>query len=185
VSKGLGFLYNDHFRWRRRRGGRIRQHVAAHALVIDQRADTGVRAFHRCHRRLRNARLRAGAGGGLRRQRLDSGRSVYNIILNVIDGGMTAQQAIEAPRFLIGGGAGGRSNVQIEDRIAKTILEDLEARGHSFTKVGRKGEVKYGYAAVAVVDVAKHTAEAGAEPRPLPRRGDQSLDRAMGGSSRL
>ena len=91
--------------------------------------------------------------------------SVYNIILNVVDGGMTAQQAIEAPRFLIGGGAGGRSNVQIEDRIAKTILDDLEARGHSFTKVGRKGEVKYGYAAVAVVDATKRTAEAGAEPR--------------------
>jgi gamma-glutamyltranspeptidase/glutathione hydrolase len=91
--------------------------------------------------------------------------SVYNIILNVVDGGLGAQQAIEAPRFLIGGGAGGRSNVQIEDRISRTILADLEARGHTFTKVGRKGEVKYGYAAVAVVDVAKHTAEAGAEPR--------------------
>ena len=67
--------------------------------------------------------------------------------------------------MLIGGGAGGRSNVQIEDRIPRTILADLEARGHTFTKVGRKGEVKYGYAAVAVVDAAKRTVEAGAEPR--------------------
>jgi hypothetical protein len=31
--------------------------------------------------------------------------------------------------------------------------------------VGRKGEVKYGYAAVAVVNSAKGTAEGGAEPR--------------------
>ena len=91
--------------------------------------------------------------------------SVYNIILNVVDGGLSAQQAIEAPRFLIGGGAGGRSNVQIEDRIPRSILADLEARGHTFTKVGRKGEVKYGYAAVAVVDAATGTVQAGAEPR--------------------
>jgi hypothetical protein len=78
---------------------------------------------------------------------------------------MTAQQAIEAPRFLIGGGAGGRSNVQIEDRFPRTILEDLERRGHTFTKVGRKGEVKYGYAAAAVVNTAKGTVDGGAEPR--------------------
>jgi gamma-glutamyltranspeptidase/glutathione hydrolase len=91
--------------------------------------------------------------------------SVYDIILNVVDGGMTAQQAIEAPRFLIGGGAGGRSNVQIEDRIPRAILADLEARGHTFTKVGRKGEVKYGYASVVVVDAARGTVQAGAEPR--------------------
>lgn len=67
--------------------------------------------------------------------------------------------------MLIGGGGGGRSNVQIEDRIPRMILADLEARGHSFTKVGRKGEVKFGYAAVAVIDLAKHVAEGGAEPR--------------------
>jgi gamma-glutamyltranspeptidase len=91
--------------------------------------------------------------------------SVYNIILNVIDGGMPAQRAIEAPRLLIGGGGGGRSNIQIEDRIARTILANLETRGHSFAKVGRKGEVKFGYAAVAVVDAAKGVAEGGAEPR--------------------
>jgi gamma-glutamyltranspeptidase/glutathione hydrolase len=90
--------------------------------------------------------------------------SVYSIILNVIDGGLDAQQAIEAPRVLIGGG-GGRSNVQIEDRIARTILSNLEARGHGFSKVGRKGEAKYGYAALAVVDAARRTAEAGADPR--------------------
>jgi gamma-glutamyltranspeptidase/glutathione hydrolase len=91
--------------------------------------------------------------------------SVYNIILNIVDGGMTAQQAIEAPRFLIGGGAGGRTNVQIEDRFPKSILADLESRGHGFTKVGRKGEVKYGYAAVAVVNAAKGSVQGGAEPR--------------------
>src|SRR4029450_12729240 len=87
--------------------------------------------------------------------------SVYDVILNVVDGNMTAQQAIEAPRFLIGGGPGGRSNVQIEDRFPRALLTDLEARGHSFTKVGRKGEVKYGYAAAAVLNHAEGTRVAG------------------------
>jgi gamma-glutamyltranspeptidase len=91
--------------------------------------------------------------------------SVYDIILNVVDGGMAAQRAIEAPRFLIGNAPGGGSRVQIEDRIPRAILRDLEARGHTFAKVGRKGEVKYGYAAVAVVNTAKRTVEGGAEPR--------------------
>ena len=44
-------------------------------------------------------------------------------------------------------------------------LEDVESRGHTFTKVGRKGEVKYGYAAAAVVNTAKGTVNGGAEPR--------------------
>jgi gamma-glutamyltranspeptidase len=164
VSKGLGFLYNDHFRGGGGRGGGFGSTLPlmrssstsvptlVFAPVSDATGAYGVPGFA--------PRIAVGCAGNAWIP-----ASVYNIILNVVDGGMTAQQAIEAPRFLIGGGAGGRSNVQIEDRIARTILADLEARGHSFTKVGRKGEVKYGYAAVAVVDAAKQTAEAGAEPR--------------------
>jgi gamma-glutamyltranspeptidase/glutathione hydrolase len=164
VSKGLGFLYNDHFRGGGGRGGGFGSTLPlmrssstsvptlVFAPVSDAAGAYGVPGYA--------PRVAVGCAGNAWIP-----ASVYNIILNVIDGGMTAQQAIEAPRFLIGGGAGGRSNVQIEDRIAKTILDDLQARGHTFTKVGRKGEVKYGYAAVAVVDVTKRTAEAGAEPR--------------------
>jgi gamma-glutamyltranspeptidase len=55
--------------------------------------------------------------------------------------------------------------VQIEDRLPRRLLADLEARGHTFAKVGRKGELKYGYAAAAVVRAAKGTVEGGAEPR--------------------
>ena len=55
---------------------------------------------------------------------------------------------------------------EIEPMVpAEQLLAELEARGHSFAKVGRKGEVKYGYAAVAVVNAAKGTVEGGAEPR--------------------
>jgi gamma-glutamyltranspeptidase/glutathione hydrolase len=164
VSKGLGFLYNDHFRGGGGRGGGFGSTLPlmrsastsvptlVFAPVSDATGAYGVPGFA--------PRLAVGCAGNAWIP-----ASVYEVILNVIDGGLSAQQAIEAPRFLIGGGAGGRSNVQIEDRISRTILADLEARGHSFTKVGRKGEVKYGYAAVAVVDPVKHTVEGGAEPR--------------------
>jgi gamma-glutamyltranspeptidase len=90
--------------------------------------------------------------------------SVYSIILNVVDGGLGAQHAIEAPRMLIGNSAAG-SRVQIEDRFPRLLLSKLEAMGHSFATITRKGEVGQGYAAVAVVNAAKGTVEGGAEPR--------------------
>ena len=156
VSKGLGFLYNDHFR-----GGRggtgygsmlplmRSSSTSAPTLVF---APGGAAGF--------TPRLAVGAAGNAWIP-----ASVYDIILNVVDGGMTAQRAIEAPRFLIGNAPGGASRVQIEDRIPRLLLRDLEARGHTFAKVGRKGEVKYGYAALALVNPAKGTVEGGAEPR--------------------
>ena len=57
--------------------------------------------------------------------------SVYQIVLNVIDGGMPAQQAIEGPRFLIGRDPVETdvSRIQIEDRIPRAILQDRIADG--------------------------------------------------------
>ena len=155
VSKGLGFLYNDHFR-----GGRGGTGYGS-MLPLMRSSSTSVPTL-----------VFAPAGDGFT-PRIAVGAagnawipaSVYDIILNVVDGGMSAQRAIEAPRFLIGNAPGGGSRVQIEDRIPRTILRDLEARGHAFAKVGRKGEVKYGYAALAVVNPAKGVVEGGAEPR--------------------
>jgi gamma-glutamyltranspeptidase len=163
VSKGLGFLYNDHFR-----GGRggtgygstlplmRSSSTSVPTLVFAPTATDpgryGIAGFE--------PRLAVGAAGNAWIP-----ASVYNIILNVVDGGMGAQRAIEAPRFLVGNAPGGGSRVQIEDRIPRSVLADLERRGHTFTKVGRKGEVKYGYAAVALVNAAKGTVEGGAEPR--------------------
>jgi len=155
VSKGLGFLYNDHFR-----GGRggtgygsmlplMRSSSTSVPTLVFAPAADGF-----------TPRLAVGAAGNAWIP-----ASVYDVILNIVDGGMGAQRAIEAPRFLIGNAPGGRSRVQIEDRIPRAVLRDLEARGHTFVKVGRKGEVKYGYAAVALVNTAKRTVEGGAEPR--------------------
>ena len=163
VSRGLGFLYNDHFR-----GGRVgtgygstlplmrSSSTNAPTLVFAPTAVDpgryGIPGFA--------PRLAVGAAGNAWIP-----ASVYDVILNVVDGRLGAQRAIEAPRFLIGNAPGGGSRVQIEDRLPRPIVRDLESRGHTFATVGRKGEVKYGYAAVAVVNAAKGTVEGGAEPR--------------------
>jgi gamma-glutamyltranspeptidase len=55
--------------------------------------------------------------------------------------------------------------MQIEDRFPRSLLDDLMARGHRFAKIGRKGEVRYGYAAAVLVDPAKREVQGGAEPR--------------------
>jgi len=39
------------------------------------------------------------------------------------------------------------------------------SRGHLFEKIGRKGEVRYGYASAVVVDPKAHVVEGGADPR--------------------
>jgi gamma-glutamyltranspeptidase len=162
VSKGLGFLYNDHFR-----GGRggtgfgsmvplMRTSTTSVPTLVfapaQGNAQSGIPGY--------TPRLAVGCAGNAWIP-----ASVYSVILNVVDGGMPAQQAIEAPRLLIGGGEGGRSRVQIEDRLPRALLADLESRGHTFAKVGRKGEVKYGYAALAVVNSAQGTVQGGADPR--------------------
>lgn len=162
VSKGLGFLYNDHFRGGRGSGYGSMLPLQRHSstsvptlVFAPSQVDPGrygIPGF--------TPRLAVGAAGNAWIP-----ASVYSIILNVVDGGMGAQRAIEAPRMLIGNGAGGTSRVQIEDRVPRTLLERLEALGHAFVKVGRKGEVAQGYAAVALVNAAKGTVEGGAEPR--------------------
>jgi len=95
--------------------------------------------------------------------------SVYNIITGVIDGKLGAQAAIEAPRFLPGRDPAdpleNGERIEIEDRFPRPLLMNLIDRGHKFQKIGRKGEVRYGYAAAITVDMAARTVEGGAEPR--------------------
>jgi gamma-glutamyltranspeptidase len=160
VSKGLGFLYNDHFRGGGGRGGGFGSLVPLmrsnstsvptllFAPATSGVASNGIPGF--------TSLLAVGCAGNAWIP-----ASVYDIILNVVDGGMTAQHAIEAPRFLVNGG----TSIQIEDRFPGSELAALQGMGYSFQPVGRKGEVKYGYASVAVVRAGKGVVEAGAEPR--------------------
>jgi gamma-glutamyltranspeptidase len=159
VSDGLGFLYNNHLRF----GGGgapgrflplARSSSTSVPTLVFQQGSAGTAP---------GTPLLAVAAAG----NAWIPASVYDVILNVVDGGMSAQQAIEAPRFLVGRdpneNAVGR--MQIEDRFPREILQDLIKRGHRFTKIGRKGEVRYGYAAAVVIDSATGEVQGGAEPR--------------------
>jgi gamma-glutamyltranspeptidase/glutathione hydrolase len=159
VSKGLGFLYNNHLRSSRTTPGYgtllplMRSSTASVPTLVFQRTGAG-----------EVPRIAVGAAGNAW-----IAPSVYNIIAGVIDGELGAQAAIEAPRFLPGRDPSDpldrSARIEIEDRFPRTLLQELTARGHKFQKIGRKGEVRYGYAAAIVVDVTNKKVEGGAEPR--------------------
>ncbi len=161
VSKGLGFLYNNHLRSSRTTAGAygsmvplMRSSTAAVPTLVFQKNEAGEEV----------PRLAVGCAGNAWIP-----VSVYNIITGVIDGKLGAQAAIEAPRFLPGRDPAdpidSAERVEIEDRFPRPLLQDLIARGHNFQKIGRKGEVRYGYAAAITIDVANRRVEGGAEPR--------------------
>lgn len=159
VSKGLGFLYNNHLRSSRTQRG------FGELLPLSRSSSTNSPTLVLAEQDGRLVpRLGVGAAGNAWIT-----ASIYSIIANVIDGGMPMQRAIEAPRFLIGrdpaNPAGTGARVEIEDRIPRPVLDDLISRGHVFQKIGRKGEVRYGYASAVLVDAANRTVEAGTEPR--------------------
>jgi gamma-glutamyltranspeptidase/glutathione hydrolase len=95
--------------------------------------------------------------------------STYSIVTSVVDGGLSMQQAIEAPRFLVtrdpADPIGTAARIEIEDRFPRAVLQDLIIRGHRFQKIGRKGELRYGYASGVLVDAARNRVEGGADPR--------------------
>jgi gamma-glutamyltranspeptidase len=160
VSKGLGFLYNNHLRSNRTTPGAYGSMVplmrsnttSVPTLVFEKTAAGEV------------PKLAVGCAGNAWIP-----VTVYNVITGVVDGKLGAQAAIEAARFLPGRDPADSledgERVEIEDRYPRALLQDLEARGHKFQKIGRKGEVRYGYAAAIVVDTANHQVEGGAEPR--------------------
>ena len=165
VSKGLGFLYNDHFRGGGGRGGGFGSTLplmrsastSVPTLVFAPSSDAtgayGVAGYSSAHRRRR------------RRQCVDSRVGL--------------QHHPERRRWRPDGATGDRGAASADWRRRRRPIERADRRSHraddprrtsrrgahAFTKVGRKGEVKYGYAAVAVVDAAKRTVEGGAEPR--------------------
>ncbi|MET0215307.1 MAG: gamma-glutamyltransferase, partial [Vicinamibacterales bacterium] len=160
VSKGLGFLYNNHLRSSRTTPGAygsmvplMRSSTASVPTLVFQKTASGD-----------VPRLAVGCAGNAWIP-----VSVYNIILAVIDGNLGAQAAIEAPRFLTQRDPTDpldeQARIEIEDRLPRALLQDLAARGHRFQKIGRKGEVRYGYAAAVLVDTANRRVEGAAEPR--------------------
>ena len=161
VSKGLGFLYNNHLRSNRLTAGAYGSLVP---LMRSTTASVPTLVFEQKANGEEVPRLAVGCAGNAWIP-----VSVYNIITGVIDGKLGAQAAIEAPRFLPGRDPAdpldNAERIEIEDRFPRTLLNNLIDRGHRFQRIGRKGEVRYGYAAAITVDVANKKVEGGAEPR--------------------
>jgi gamma-glutamyltranspeptidase/glutathione hydrolase len=162
VSKGLGFLYNNHLRSSRTTRGTVGQLLP---LTRSSSTNSPTLVFHEAPAgALGTPRLAVGAAGNAWIV-----PSVYAVVTSVLDAGLSAQAAVEAPRFMLtrdpSDPNGLQSRVQIEDRFNRTVLQDLLHRGHTFQKIGRKGEVRYGYASAATVDVETHAVSGGADPR--------------------
>jgi gamma-glutamyltranspeptidase len=160
VSKGLGFLYNNHLRSSRTARGTVGQLLP---LMRSSSTNTPTLVFRESNG-VRTPRLAVGAAGNAWIV-----PSVYAVVTNILDGGLTAQSAVEAPRFLLARDPadpnGTQPRVQIEDRFSRPVLQELIHRGHTFQKIGRKGEVRYGYASAATIDAETHTVTGGADPR--------------------
>jgi gamma-glutamyltranspeptidase/glutathione hydrolase len=160
VSRGLGFLYNNHLRSNRTTAGAYGQLLP---LTRSNTANIPMLAFSDDDGRQVPSFAMGAAGNAW------IPASTYSIVTALIDGGLSMQRAIEAPRFLVtrdpADAAGTAARIEIEDRFPRAIVTDLMARGHRFHKVGRKGEMRYGYASGALVDMANHRVEGGADPR--------------------
>ena len=160
VSRNLGFLYNNHLRSNRTARGAYGQ-----LMPLMRSSSASVPTLVMRDREGRPTPWIAVAAAG----NAWIPASVYSIITGVVDGGLTAQPAIEAPRFLVArdpaDARGQAARIQIEDRFPRTTLDTLASRGHQFQKIGRKGEVRYGYAALAVIDTETARVDGGAEPR--------------------
>jgi gamma-glutamyltranspeptidase/glutathione hydrolase len=165
VSEGLGFLYNNHLRSSRTTAGygQLLPLVRSSSTSVPTVVFEGMNPPGSAEAPAVPRFAVAAAGNAW------IPASVYAIVTNVIDAGLGAQRAVEAPRFLVGrdpaDGTGTTARIQIEDRFARRVRAELEARGHRFQPIGRKGEVRYGYAALVVVDRARGRVEGGAEPR--------------------
>jgi gamma-glutamyltranspeptidase len=160
VSKGLGFLYNNHLRSSRTQRGAYAQLLP---LMRSNTSSVPTLVFREEGGTL-EPRLAVGVAGNAWIP-----ASAYSIIAGVIDGGLPMQRAIEAPRFLISrdpaDALGTAARIEIEDRFPRAVRETLMSRGHMFQKIGRKGEVRYGYASAVLVDPVNRRVEGGSEPR--------------------
>ena len=160
VTRGLGFLYNNHLRSNRTTPGVYGQLMP---WTRSNTANLPVLAFRSQDGQQAPAFAVASAGNAW------IPASTYSIVTSLVDGGLSMQQAIEAPRFLVSRDPadtiGTAPRVEIEDRFPRWIMQDLAARGHRFQKIGRKGELRYGYASGVLVDTLRGRVEGGADPR--------------------
>jgi gamma-glutamyltranspeptidase len=160
VSPGLGFLYNDKLR-------SYSSNPASYgARLPNARNGTSIAP----------TLLFAGTGDD-RRPMAALGAAgnawitsaVYQMVAAMIDAGLGPQEALELPRFLVGGRRQPGANevretvIQIENGIAPAVMRELEAMGHIFQRISLPGELRMGYGAAVLIDGGR--VRAGADPR--------------------
>ena len=98
----------------------------------------------------------------------DQEQALLQLMVNVIDYGMNAQNAIEAPRFMtehlvesFDDHPWKLGNLKLDERIPQSVASDLAARGH---KVEIMSRYNNGAAPVMIRLLAGGTIEAGADP---------------------
>ena len=97
------------------------------------------------------------------------GQTQFQVLLNVLDYGMSIQEAIEAPRISLSADpnfyrAGSEVTVRVEKRVAPQVMADLEAMGH---RVEEAGEYSMGNMQGILFNPATRTMTAGADPRRM------------------
>ena len=92
-------------------------------------------------------------------------------LVNIVDFGMTVQQAIEAPRWTTRSFPSSPTphtmfpgDLQVEDRVPEAIRAELVKRGHKLTVAG---SYAIGSNAAILSDAARGFVAAGADPRVL------------------
>lgn len=87
------------------------------------------------------------------------------LVTRMVDFGFDVQQAIEAPRWLMGRTWGtATSNLSLESRIADEVSRELTLRGHPVQMVGAWSGTM-GHAQAIRVNQASGFLEGGADPR--------------------
>ncbi len=97
------------------------------------------------------------------------GQTEFQAIINVLDFGMSIQEAIEAPRFLVDPDPnfykpGATTALQIERRVSADALRRLEAMGHIVRPLPEFTPAVGGMQGI-LVDLKKGTMTGGADPR--------------------
>lgn len=95
-------------------------------------------------------------------------QALLQVLLNIIDFGMTAQEAVESPRFQtehfyssFAGHEFAPGRVNIEGRVPKQTIDDLTMRGYKVNVAGEWSNAS----APTVIRIRENVLEGGADPR--------------------
>jgi gamma-glutamyltranspeptidase/glutathione hydrolase len=87
------------------------------------------------------------------------------LITNLIDFGFEPQAAIEAPRWVAGGGPGSDPRlIALEGRFPDATFADLQRRGHTVVRTAH-WDVHFGHAQMILRDLESGLLRGGADPR--------------------